>query len=29
VKTDALKRSLHSIESPDYQMGETISGELH
>ncbi|KAJ6685868.1 CHROMOSOME-ASSOCIATED KINESIN KIF4A-LIKE PROTEIN [Salix purpurea] len=25
VKTDGLKRSLHSIESPDYQMGETIS----
>ncbi|XP_011029457.1 PREDICTED: chromosome-associated kinesin KIF4-like isoform X2 [Populus euphratica] len=24
VKTDGLKRSLHSIESPDYQMGETI-----
>ncbi|KAI5598158.1 hypothetical protein BDE02_02G114000 [Populus trichocarpa] len=27
VKTDGLKRSLHSIESPDYQMGETISGD--
>uniref|UniRef100_A0A6N2N993 Kinesin-like protein n=1 Tax=Salix viminalis TaxID=40686 RepID=A0A6N2N993_SALVM len=24
VKTDGLKRSLHSIESPDYEMGETI-----
>uniref|UniRef100_A0A6N2LXW3 Kinesin motor domain-containing protein n=1 Tax=Salix viminalis TaxID=40686 RepID=A0A6N2LXW3_SALVM len=27
VKTDGLKRSLHSIESPDYQMGETIPGD--
>uniref|UniRef100_A0A6N2KBY4 Uncharacterized protein n=1 Tax=Salix viminalis TaxID=40686 RepID=A0A6N2KBY4_SALVM len=27
VKTDGLKRSLHSVESPDYQMGETISGD--
>uniref|UniRef100_A0A6N2MXN2 Kinesin-like protein n=1 Tax=Salix viminalis TaxID=40686 RepID=A0A6N2MXN2_SALVM len=27
VKTDGLKRSLHSIESPDYEMGETIPGD--
>ncbi|KAG5232907.1 kinesin protein [Salix suchowensis] len=27
VKTDGLKRSLHSVESPDYQMHETISGD--
>ncbi|CAK7347504.1 unnamed protein product [Dovyalis caffra] len=27
VKVDGLKRSLHSIESPDYQMAETISGD--
>ncbi|XP_061968892.1 kinesin-like protein KIN-4A isoform X2 [Populus nigra] len=27
VKTDGHKRSLHSIESPDYQMSETISGD--
>ncbi|KDP41698.1 hypothetical protein JCGZ_16105 [Jatropha curcas] len=25
VKSDGLKRSLHSIESADYQMGETMS----
>ncbi|KAF9668535.1 hypothetical protein SADUNF_Sadunf14G0013600 [Salix dunnii] len=27
AKTDGLKRSLHSIESQDYQMGETIPGD--
>ncbi|EEF52364.1 Kinesin heavy chain, putative [Ricinus communis] len=27
VKTDGLKRSLQSIESTDYQMGETMSGD--
>ncbi|XP_012068304.1 kinesin-like protein KIN-4A isoform X2 [Jatropha curcas] len=27
VKSDGLKRSLHSIESADYQMGETMSGD--
>lgn len=28
VKTDGLKRGLHSIESADYQMGEAITGIL-
>ncbi|XP_057989678.1 kinesin-like protein KIN-4A isoform X2 [Hevea brasiliensis] len=27
VKGNGVKRSLHSIESTDYQMGETISGD--
>lgn len=27
VKTDGLKRGLHSIESADYQMGEAITGD--
>ncbi|XP_057986870.1 kinesin-like protein KIN-4A isoform X2 [Hevea brasiliensis] len=27
VKSDGLKRSLHSIESTDYQMGETLPGD--
>ncbi|KAG8632651.1 kinesin-like protein KIN-4A isoform X2 [Manihot esculenta] len=27
VKSDGLKRSLHSIESTDYQMGETMPGD--
>ena len=26
VKSDGLKRNLHSIESSDYQMGETMIG---
>ncbi|KAG6674612.1 hypothetical protein I3842_15G052200 [Carya illinoinensis] len=27
VKNDGLKRGLHSMESSDYQMGETITGD--
>ncbi|KAE8037365.1 hypothetical protein FH972_009958 [Carpinus fangiana] len=27
VKSDGLKRGLHSMESSDYQMGETITGD--
>ncbi|XWS14738.1 hypothetical protein CRYUN_Cryun35bG0034200 [Craigia yunnanensis] len=27
VKSDGLKRNLHSIESSDYQMGETVIGD--
>ena len=26
VKSDGLKRDLQSIESPDFQMSETMSG---
>lgn len=27
VKSDGLKRGLHSMDSPDYQIGETITGD--
>ncbi|XP_021903517.1 LOW QUALITY PROTEIN: kinesin-like protein KIN-4A [Carica papaya] len=27
IRSDGLKRSLHSIESPDYPMGETMIGD--